>query len=580
MKEEISTIVRLNEAVEKSCQDLSFSRKKRVDMIREYVGAHYSENGSEKVVPTNFLELAVTIYLRLLAARAPRVIVTTESLELRPFAKNTEIVLNQVPEEIDLSETLQEAVMEAFFGFAVVKVGIANQGKTKYEAPYAEPFVDMIQIDDYFCDMTAKSWRKIQFEGNDYWLSLKDVESIYHVKLEADEYNATSTQGDTEAKGVGVENPNHSLEDKAHLRDVYICSSGRIITYAVKSLTVLRDEPFDGPEGTPYIHLGFTKVPGNLLPLPPATLWYDLHTLGNTLFRKLARQADSKKSVAAFAGGNDDGVQSLQKASDGDGIAYSGSKPETISIGGVDAPTLAFYLQTRDLFSYFAGNLDSLGGLSPQAETLGQDKLLSEAANARVNGMSEAVVDFSKKIFKRLAWYVWTDPVRERTYHKTVNGASGFSIKKKWTPETRDGEFLDYNFSIDVYSMQDDSPSTRIQKFGMVFERFLMPLMPMLQEQGAYIDIVKVCEFLSKNAALPELDELVKFSQSKMEEGPVRGNSTPEATSFKPASTTRRYERVNRPGGTRSGNDNALSKILMGGKIQESEANTVGRGVS
>ena len=572
-------LTRINDAIEKSCLDLSFPRKTRVELIRQYVGAHYSENGSDKVVPTNFLELAVTIYLRLLAARSPRAIVSTESLNLRPFAKDIEIILNQIPSEIGLSNTLQKAVMEAFFGFAVVKVGLANRGQTKYEEPYAEPFVDLVQIDHYFCDMTAKSWEEIQFEGNDYWLSLEDVKTIYGVNLEADDDNAVSTSGDEEAKSIGVPNPNESLKDKAHLRDVYICASGRIVTYAVKSMTLLLDIPFDGPEGTPYLHLGFTKVPGNLLPLPPASLWKDLHELGNVLFRKLAKQADAKKTVAVFPGGGDDGARAIQSSSDGEGIAFSGAKPETVSVGGIDAPTLAFYLQTRDLFSYFAGNLDSLGGLSPQSDTLGQDKLLSEAANARVNAMAEAVVDFSKAIFKRLAWYVWTDPVRERTFHKTISGASGFSLKKRWTPETRDGEFLDYNFDIDVYSMQDDSPSTRLQKFGMVFERFLMPLMPMLQAQGAYIDVQKVCEFLSVNASLPELDELIQFSQQKPE-APTHGNATPEATLFKPTSTTRRYERVNRPGGTRAGNDNALAKILMGGKIQKAEADTVGRGVS
>lgn len=580
MNTEFSSFTRLHEAIEHSCTELRYPRQSRVDMIRQLVGSHYSENGSDKRVPTNFIELAVTIYLRLLAARSPKALVTTESFPLRPFAKDIEIVLNQIPGEIDLGDTLQRAVLDAMFGFAVVKIGIANQGKSMIGVPYAEPFVDLVQIDDYFCDMSAKSWKEIQFEGNEYLMSVDDVNDVFGVNLDADEFNAQSTTGDEQAKSIGMNTPGTPLRDKVLLRDVYVCSSGKLITYAVKSLKVLRDEPFDGPEGTPYLHLGFSKVPGNLMPLPPAMLWIDLHELGNNLFRKLARQADSKKSVATFSGGNDDDVRALKAANDGDGIRYNGQKPEVIKVGGVDAPTLAFYLQTRDLFSYFAGNLDVLGGLSPQSDTLGQDKLLSEAANARVNSMSEAVVDFCKAIFKRLAWYVWTDPIRERKFHKTVKGVSGIAIEKKWTPETRDGDFLDYNFSIDVYSMQDDSPSTKVQKFGMVFERFLMPLAPMLQAQGAYIDVVKVMEFLSKNAAIPELDELVKFSQAMMEQNPVSGNPNPEVASFKPSSTTRRYERVNRPGGTRSGNDNILSKILMGSNVQDAEGASVGRGVS
>lgn len=582
MSDNPSEFVRLHEAIESSCLLLADPRKNRVEAVRQYVGNHYSDNGSTKRVPTNFLELAVTIYLRLLAARAPKVLITTEAFELKPFAKDLEIVLNQIPGEIGLGKTLQRAVLEALFGFSVVKVGIASNGKQAFNQDYSEPFVDSVEVDDYFCDMAAKSWKEVQFEGNDYWMAKADVKAVFGVDLDADEFNATGTNGETQAKAVGMSSPATPFQERVQLRDVYICSSGRMITYAVKSLRLLRDEFFDGPEGSPYVKLGFSDVPGNLLPLPPVSLWIDLHELGNAIFRKLGKQADAKKTVAAFSGGNDDDVRRLQAASDGDGVQYSGQKPEAISVGGIDAPTLAFYLQVRDLFSYFAGNLDTLGGLSPQADTLGQDKLLSEAANARVNAMSESVVDFAKEIFKRLAWYVWTDPIRVRTVRKTVQGVQGVSVVKKWTPETRDGDFLDYNINIDVYSMQDDSPTTKVQKFGMIFERFIMPLLPILQQQGAYIDAKAVCDFISKHSALPELKEFIQFSDSMAEEqGQVRGNPNPETeVSAKPPVTTRRYERVNRPGGSRSGNDNALARVLMGGNLQPAEGAAVGRRVS
>lgn len=581
MKNNNPKFVRLHEAIESSCLLLASPRRSRLDAVKQYVGSHYSDNGSLKKVPTNFLELAVTIYSRMLAARTPRALVTTEAIELRPFARDLEIALNQIPKEIKFGETLKRAVLDAFFGFSVVKVGIAPQGKEVSGVPYSEPYVDYVELDDYFCDMTAKDWGSIQFEGNDYWADKEDVKALFGVDLDADEFNAVGPSGEEQAKSVGASTPGTPYMDRVQLRDVYICNTGRVITYALKSMVIIRDEFFDGPDGSPYVHLGYSKVPGNLLPLPPVMLWLDMHELGNVLFRKLANQADKKKSVAAFGGGNEDDVRALQGANDGDGIRYSGQKPEVINVGGIDAPTLAFYLQVRDLFSYFSGNLDSLGGLSPQSDTLGQDKLLNEAANARVSAMSEAVVDFAKEIFERLAWYVWTDPVRERTIRKTVRGYEQISITKKWTPETRDGDFLDYNFSVDVYSMQDNSPSTKVQKFGQVFERFILPLMPMLQEQGAYIDIEAVCSFLAKHADLPELDEFVKFSNATQQERPPKGNPNPDQDqSYKPPVTTRRYERVNRPGGSRSGNDNAMSRLLMGENLQPAEASAAGRGVS
>jgi len=570
---------RLHEAIQSSCMELKTPRETRLNTIKQYVGKHYSDGGSERVVPTNFLELATTIYLRLLSARPPRVVVSTEVFELRPFANDLETVLNQISGEVGLKQTLKRAVLEALFGIGVVKVGISPQGKKLHDEDYLEPFVDLVQLDDYFCDMTAKSWDDIQFEGNDYWMEKEDIEEVFGVSLESDAPSTIGATGDETAQSVGASVHDNVYRERVRIRDVYVYSSSRIITYALESKKILRNEYFDGPEGSPYVRLGFSDVPGNLMPLPPASLWRDMHDLGNNLFRKLANQATRRKSVAMFGGGNEAEIAAFQAAHDGDGIRYQGAKPEVISVGGVDQTTLAFYLQIRDLFTYFSGNLDSLGGLSPMSETVGQDKLLSEAANARMATMSEAVVDFTRNIFLRLAWYIWTDPVREVTIHRSLPGFPQISTSYKWTPETRDGDFLDYNIDIDIYSMQDDSPSTKVQKFGMIFERFLYPLLPMLQEQGASIDVKAIIDFLARHSDIPELSEFIRFEGMPMESKVQRGSETPSTMPAKPMVTTRRYERVNRPGGTRSGNDNILSRILLGENVNPDEAATLGRGV-
>ncbi|MFH1741372.1 MAG: hypothetical protein ABIH23_20400, partial [bacterium] len=442
----------LAKAVKWSIRQLETPRKNRLEAIRQFVGKHYGSGGSDKRVPTNFLELAVTIYTRQLAARAPRVMISTGNAQLKPLAKNMQIALNQIPGEIDLGSTLQRAVVEALFSFGVVKVGIASNGTVILGHEYGEPYADLVSIDDYFCDMSAKSRKTMQFEGNDYWLPIDDARKLYGNDLQPDEHSTTGDNGETRAESVSTETGADLYKDKIWLRDVYLIRTGQIVTYAVKAERLLKVIDFDGPDTGPYHVLGFSDVPGNILPLPPMALWLDLHELGNILFRKLGKQADAKKTVAAFQGGNDADVESLRKAADGDGIRYGGQKPEAITVGGIDAPTLAFYLQIRDLFSYFAGNLDTLGGLAPATETVGQDKLLGEAASTRIKSMGDFTITFATKIFRSLAWYEWTDPVRERIIEKDAPG-TGVSIKRKWSAETRDGDFLDYNIDIDVYSM-------------------------------------------------------------------------------------------------------------------------------
>lgn len=572
---------RLRTAIDWSVSQLEKPREKRIDAIRQYVGSHYAKGGADKRVPVNMLELAVTIYVRQLAARAPQVMVNTGVDHLRPFALSMQLALNQVPEEIGLASTLRRTVIEAIFGIGVCKVGLTSSGADVMGSDPGEPFVDVVSLDDYFIDMSAKDRAGVQFEGNDYWLDVESARALYEgegdpADIAPDDHTITGDRGERRADGVAVDEGADLFKDKVWLRDVWLPETRELLTYGVKSKKLYRVVPWDGPEHGPYYTLSFSDVPGNLLPLPPAALWLDLHELGNSLFRKLARQAEAKKTVVGFPGGNDESVEALKKARDGEGIRYSGGKPEPMTVGGIDAETLAFFLQTKDNFSYFAGNIDALGGLSPMTDTVGQDELLSNAASARMDSMRSEATGFSKKLFKALAWYEWTDPIRQREIEKPVKGTD-MVLKRVWSEETREGDFLDYNLDIDPYSMQDDNPSLRLQKIGTVLERFIFPILPVLQEQGLQLDARRLFEIIAQLSNVEEVKDLVTFAQP-IQGDPQQGGG--EQPSFSPTNTTRTYERVNRPGATRGGKENALSQILMGGKPQGAEAAAIGRPVS
>jgi len=571
---------RLQTAVDWSVRQLEQPRKQRVDMVRQFVGSHYFKNPADMRVPTNMLELAVTIYVSRLAARSPRVMVSAIDDSMRPFAKNMELALNQIPEEIGLHKVLRRVVLEAIFGIGVVKVGICSGQRSYMGHDVGESFVDVVTLDDYFLDMSAKSRSGIQFEGNDYWLSIDDARAMYEdgspSEIEPDKHTVTGDQGEARAEGISVDEGADLYSEKVWMRDVWLPGSNQMVTYGVKSRKLFRVVPWDGPEHGPYFTLGFSDVPGNLLPLPPASLWIDLHELANSVFRKLARQADARKTIAAFPGGNDESVEALRKASDGEGIRYSGAKPEMISVGGIDQASLAFFLQTRDMFSYFAGNLDALGGLSPQSETAKQDQLISDAANARLDYWISENTYFVESVFKSLAWYEWTDPMRTRTIQKPVEG-SDIVLRREWSKETREGDFLDYNIKLDAYSLQADTPALKLQKIGMALERFVFPAMEMIQQQGGSIDFKKLLELVGKLGNVEEIKEIVVFGGPQQQSRPMGGSPQP---SFKPSHTTRTYERVNRPGATRSGKDDVMSRLLLGGNVQSSEAATVGRPIS
>ena len=568
--------VKLRNSVESSILQMKKPRETRVNTVREYVGMHNAQNGAEHRVPTNFIELAVTIYTRQLAARAPRAMISTSIDSLIPYAKNMEIAINQIPDEIYLGRTLRRAVIEAIFSMGIIKVGICQSSHTVQGHTYGEMFADVVTLDNYFLDMSAKKMEAIQYEGDDYYLPL-DVarDMVGSDKLEADDHTTTGDDGGERAEGISVNESIEMYGKRVLVRDVWLPDVGQLVTYGVKSKEEFGVVDWDGPQEGPYRKLTFSDVPGNLLPLAPAQLMIDLHGLGNSLFRKLGKQAMAKKTVATFQGDNDDSVAGLQKARDGGGMSYSGARPENITVGGVDAETLAMFLQTKDLFTYFAGNLDSLGGLAPSTDTVGQDKMLSTAANSRMDFMKDQTVDFARSIFKDLAWYAWTDPVRARKIQKPVEGTD-IILQGVWSEETRDGDFLDYNLDIDAYSLQNDTPTIKLAKIGQIMQQYIIPLLPMLEQQGGQIDIQTLLAMIGSLSNLPELSGLIKFQEPSIGQQEPTGNSKPALQS---PNTTRTYDRVTRPGASRHGKDAALSQVLMGSKVQKGEADTLNRSV-
>lgn len=574
---------KLTKAVDWSVGRMATPRKERLKAVEQYVGSHYADGGTEKNVPVNLLELLTTIYVQHLAARAPRVMVTSPVDELKPYAREMEIALNQVPGEIKLDKTLRRAVIEALYSVGVVKVGLRLGGSNYEGIDVGEVFVDLVQLDDYFVDMSAKSRETIAFEGNDYWLPIEEARALATTgeKLEPDQHTVTGDRGEERAEGISGKEGADVYGERVWLRDVWIPREQVVITYGVKSKKKLREIPWDGPECGPYHVLGFSDVPGNLLPLPTVATLRDLHELANAVFRKLARQAVAKKRVVTFTGGsdNDGSANALKEAADGDGIKWTGQKPETIDVGGIDAESLAFYLQVYEQFNRLAGNLDSLGGLGPSAETASQEDAIGQAASARMAAMKSRTIDFTRGIWKSIAWYEWTNPVRKRSIRKPVDQGDGvsFYLAREWSAETRDGDFLDFNFDIDPFSMEDDTPAIRLQKIKQVFLEIIAPSLPIMQQQGATVDFKKLIELFARLGNVDELREIVQFGEPILGEAAAGGSAAP---SFKPAETTRRYERISRAAPTRAAKDGIMSRALMGLGVQGSERASLTRGAS
>lgn len=571
---------RLRESIRWSKQRLQGFATRRMEALREYLGNNYGDENKREKVPVNLIELVINIYQQQLVARTPRALVTTHHRQLKPAAHNFGLALDQQFQEMDLRNTLWDAVLEAMFAMGIVKVGLNREEAVEIGGilhDVGAPFADVVAFDDYVVDMSVSKFEKVAYEGDRYRLPLWQIqqssqfdESVTkHLTPDRDDRSIDDMGEDRSQSVSGIDGSVEEYHETVELLDLWLPQDGLFVTIpwsdnlSERSIgqQILRVSEWEGPERGPYHKLSFGRAPGNLIPTNPVSHLIDMHDLINRLWRKLGRQAERQKDVTFVRKGLERDGEAVIKANDGEVVGVE--DPNSVGVakfGGIDNGNMAFMLSAKDLFSWLGGNLDSLGGLSPSAETATQDQLIADSASKRMASMQEATLEFTQGIIKDIALYMWNDPLISIPYTKRVEGTD-IELEGTWDETAKEGDFLEYNFKIEPYSMVHNSPSTKLQTINMVWTQYILPAMPVLQAQGAMPNVEGLLRTVAKYSDLSEIEDLVTFSGvSNMEQGPIQ----PQAAG-KPATSHREYTRRNvSTGGTRASRDAEMAKALMG----------------
>jgi len=578
-----SDLRRLTGAIEADRKELRPFRDKRMDMLKQYKGTNYGDSGAnEQKVPVNLLEQAISIYARAIVSSNPGVIVSSPHRELKPSAAMLQLATNQMIGKMNLERNLREWAMDAMFGMGVMKVGL-KRTRDSSEIDPGQVYAECVPFDDYVHDTRANRLDQCRYFGNRYFISRDDllmdgmINRNIVKNLPRAGQAATDDQGEDRSRSLSTGQNGHTdagLEDQHELWDIYLVRENKLVTLELSTAQVLKVTHFDGPIQGPYHHMGFGDVPGNSMPLCPASLLLDLHDITNRLARKLARQAERQKSITGFAGGSEDDAERLRKANDGatERVDRQGSV-FPIEMGGANPKTAAMVLQFKQFFSQMGGNIEALGGLGPQSDTLGQDQIISAGANQRLSEMQSRFIGGTARVCRDIAWYGWTDRLTSPTLSRRVPG-SDIEIPVAWTPEERRGDFLDYNMEIDVYSMGPRTPARRLQSLLTLVEKFVIPLMPIAQAQGITLDYEMLIREAAACVGRRDVDTLFRFAAGA--QNPAPGPSGPGM----PASPTRTYERVSRQGGTSQGQESSMMRQMMGNDLQPSEADAAFGGMS
>lgn len=588
---------RLRTSIAWSEKQLRTRREQRLEQLRLMVGYHYGENGAAETQPINLIELGVNIYEQQIAPHNLAAWVTSDHDDLLPQAATAELALNHVVKKIGLAESLADAGQEALFFPAVMKVGRFTDGSPPdVDGNYRDAgaiFAEPILGEDLIVDMTAKSRRSLAYIGDRFRVPLEWAmeNENYDKKVRQQITSPTMRDNDVNRGGMEIQSQSASIgysplmdefQDHVDLISLYMPFQNEMLVLVDgQDLPPLSRKPWDGQPGGPYRNwLSYGKVRGNLLARGVVPMWVDLHNVTNIMFRKVSNQAERQKTILAVEGRSKEAGSSIVSANDGDAIyTENADGVNEKSTGGPNQTTLAFAMWCKQMLSWLGGNWDAIGGLAPQSDTLGQDRLLIESATGRIQDMQITFMEFTSGVLQDIGYLMWQDPLAEYQLRKPIAGTR-LTVPTVWSPETRQGDYFKYNYSVNPYSLKARSPAQQANAITQFVTQILLPALPSLQAQGMSLDWEWFFKTFAKYMHEPELNRFITFAQSQpMMPGMDGGGGGMEQPGM-PSVTTRNNVRHNRSTRTQGGMETSMMQSLLSGGNGNNAMAAMGRGAA
>jgi len=569
---------RVLKAVKTSERAISPFRQMYKELIRDYVGSWYSTNGARNKTLVNLSNQTARIYTVALAANNPQVMVSTPIEENWPFAKRFEVNLAKLISDMELDVTFRTIVLDAYFciGCGVVMMrdtdtlfhGLLESEEDVWLDP-GEPWMNRVSPIDLVLDMTAKDLSKMRFCGHRYRADYEKVmaEPGYDKAVKARLMPTSKTSVDDPdfanniAAGEAVDDD--ELKPMLWLQDLWIAENNTVSTLAVnQDLPPLLEREWTGSQAGPYKFLSLGTVPDNVIPASPAINLKGLHDLQNRLHRRMEKDSDSHRVINIFPPGKADIANNLRTAERNSWHPLSDPKSiQQVEFGGVDQRDQALALFIQDEYDRLGGNLLAMGGLGPQAGTLGQEEMIHGQMSRMVADMRMSVVKFASACIWDLGRLMWEDQTLELQTSFSL-GNSGIEIPSPWSEDYRVGNFEDYEFRVEEYSMVYKTPEQKLQETFQVF-REIAPLWPMFQASGASLDAEAIVDEIARLKNRPEFKRFITFA------APAAMLGGDQNTIRQSPVTSRETIRKNVPtGGTQASRSQILQQALMGGGKQ------------
>lgn len=568
------TMKRLAALLEQNHRDWKRLMERRRGYVQHMVGRHHGLGGSEAPVPIPALNMARSTYAHRMVNANPRVLASTEHQQMRSMASATESAINHRIGELNMVDSFQQCHYEAMLFIGCMKTGREVGPMFEFDG---EPghvggaFAESVEAEDLLLPVKARKITELHVIGDRYRVPLEETkQNEFYDESARKQLEAIDFRPDAEASASTVTSGSSTMDplfDEVLLADLYFPRQRVIATVPIDESwnirgPVLREDYFNGPENPlgPYRLLRFDPIPGSVIPLAPIALWFDMADALNQVFRKLIRQSLRQKDITTYRSASEEDVQRIVDSSDGQVVQADDPGGITpMKFGGIDAASLAFFMQLLNRFSWMTGNLDVLGGLSPQAGTARQENLLNENASVQVAAMQARFVNFMQDVLKDLAWHVWNDQLYDPPLYREAPGVPEVRARMSFDAAARIGDILDYDIRIEPYSWQRRGPQEKLAAMMQVWQTIIIPILPMVQGQGIIPNVEGLLKMAAKYLDMQELGDMVTFTGGEPEQQPrsaAAGGRVPGGTRHTIS------ERRSAPYSTRGAQDNEMMQMM------------------
>lgn len=525
---------KLQNEIDLSRKRLAPFRKARYHFLRSYVGQYYNTDrwcdGDE---PINLIFNAIRVLVPNIVMNYPKAVISSDLWDQRDYGELLGLALDKLAHKIRLKTTLRRWIVDSLFGLGIIKVGLCTSqtlwsdgGENDPGVVITQPYADNVDFDDWVMDSTCRRREEAAFVGHHHLVDRR-------LLLEAGTWDNALIEGlpsvmDTmpkeEVRELSRSNRLRSdidrLQNMVNVCELWVPSEKAIfmlpghLNAAAPDTFLQEPQGYYGLDEGPFVYLSVTPdVPDNPLPIVPVGIWQDLHTRANEMMVKVLEQAGAQRDILLYPRGQADDADAIRTAENLEMLAVDDpSVVQQLSLGGQNPKNMEMLGTLMMFFSQMAGNIEQLAGNRSDADSATQASILQGNAMVTVEDMRDLAYDGTAEIYRRLGWYLHTDPLIQVPLIRRVTDENGQINEEPvtLTAEQRRGDFFDFTFKIELRSMSRLDPQNRIKNMMTLLVN-VMPAVAnsalILAQLGRPLDAQKIITQAAHELGLDWMDD-------------------------------------------------------------------------